>query len=182
MSTNRNEFELTDAEIRRLLHDINSTDNHIEPVSLEEVEAIEAEFQTFDTSSIGGADQPIIGELIEEYASDFSPVPGILKRAQELSIEPNSLALQLRLGVDIVMKLERRLLEWVPDTLVWMLAMILQVNKTEVYGYLQQQPLQPAIAASSTQPPSKSRTQTWKEAIETSRMSPEDKEFWLQQI
>ena len=98
MSTNRNEFELTDAEIRRLLHDINSTDNHIEPVSLEEVEAIEAEFQTFDTSSIGGADQPIIGELIEEYASDFSPVPGILKRAQELSIEPNSLALQLRPG------------------------------------------------------------------------------------
>lgn len=182
MSTNRNEFDLTNTEMRKLLHEINDIGNQIKPVSLEEVEAIEAEFRSLDSSDIGSAEQPIFEELIEEFASDFSPMPGVLSRAQELSIEPDDLALHLRLGIDIVMKLERRILEWVPDTLVWMLAIVLQVNKTEVYGYLQQQPAQPNIAASSMKPPSNSRTQSWKEAIESSEMRPEDKEFWLKQV
>lgn len=182
MSNNRNQDELTNAEMRKLLHEIDEHDEKFQLMDLDEVDAIEAEFQTFDSTHLDTLHQPIFNDLINEFANDAIYLSGIVARAQELSMGVEELATRLRLGPDIVIKLERRLLQWVPDTLVWMLTIILKVNKTDIYGYLQQQPIQPKIAASSKKPPSASRTQSWKEAIEASKMSSEDKEFWLKQV
>lgn len=182
MTGKQNEFGLTDAEMSKLLNEIREFDDDIEPVSLEEVEAIESNFQAVQASpETDSRQRQQLEKLLQEMAQDFVPLPGILKRAEQLKIGRQDLAAQLRLSTAILMKLERRLIDWIPDTLVRMLADILSVHKAELYHYLQQGQDHINAAASSNQTPSGSRTQSWQEAIETSQMSTEDKEFWLNQ-
>lgn len=120
------------------------------------------------------------GEQATQYAS--SPEKGlesIFARAKKLNITPQELTQKLRLGMDVLMKLDLCLIENVPNNLVHSLSGVLDVTEATIQTYLAQSPRDMQMAATSQKKPARSRTQDWREAIENSSMSGEDKAYWL---
>lgn len=182
MTNKKSEFNLSDTEMYKLLSEINEVDDDIEPMSLQEVEELEAKFQTTQTDFEADKQElQVLAEMRQEFFDNISPLPSIIKQAQQKDVSLENLLTQSRLSIDILMKLEQRVFDWIPDTLVERLAQILDTRKAELYLYFQQPPNRLSVAASSHQQPTGSRVQSWQEAVATSKMSDTDKAFWLNQ-
>jgi len=183
MTNKRNEFELGNKEIRKLLSEISAFDDEIQPASLQEVGEIEASYQA---SQVVAGDETLqnefLAELRKDIGEDVNPPSSIIGYAQSRGIDRRDLANRLRISTDILMKLERRLLKWIPDQLVGQIAEVLQIKKAEIYIYLQQDPEQINLAANSKRTPTANRTQLWEEAVKTSQMNEEDKQYWIKQV
>lgn len=119
-----------------------------------------------------------------EYATQQASSPeigleSIFSRAKSLNIGSQELAQKLRLGMDVLMKLDLCLVENVPNKLIKNLSGVLVVPEMAIQTYLSQSPRNMQMAAASKKKPARNRTQDWQEAIENSSMSVEDKAYWL---
>lgn len=176
------DFKFTPQEMRRLLYELDQLDEEIiVPLSEEEVIEIELSYQ----SQISLRDQDKfqrkqLKDLREEPAADAERMNNLFHRAQKIGLSRKDFAQKLRLGLDVLFKLNLRLINDIPDKVFHILADTLEVNVNTIYTYLAQPPQNlEQMAASSKNKPVASRVQTWAEAITTSNMSEADKEYWL---
>jgi hypothetical protein len=117
---------------------------------------------------------------------DPAPLPGIVARARELHLSVEAVAVSLSLAVDILLKLERRVLvlNSIPATLLERLATSLYCSVAALRAFLAGPPPQPATTFyHAKQPPTQEGQQTFEEAVRESRMmSAEQKEMWLRAV
>jgi DNA-binding transcriptional regulator YiaG len=176
------DLKFTPQEMRRLLYELDQLDEEIiVPLSEEEVAEIEASYQ----SQVNLVDQDKfqrehLKELREDPTTHTEEINNLFQRAQKIGLSRKDFAQKLRLGLDVLFKLNLRLINDIPDKVFHILADTLEVNVRTIYTYLTQPPQNlEQIAASSKNKPVASRVQTWEEAISTSNMPEADKEFWL---
>lgn len=181
MTNNKQNFELTDKQVGKLLSEINDFDT-IKPISLDELNEIEAEYQASQSDhAVETTVLKALKQLRDEIFEGDVELESLLGYAEKLGFDRRALSQKLKISTDIIMKLHRRLLTWVPDALVANIADLLDVPKTVIYAYLLKDPEGFKAAASSKQTPTGSRTQSWEEAVKSSSMSDDDKNFWLNQ-
>src|SRR5579859_7853893 len=116
--------------------------------------------------------------------SETPPVPSLLARAKELGIAPPRLAAELRLGLDLVMKLDRRLIlsDTIPAALFDRLAVMLQTGVAQVTSALGAAPVQRAAFYSAKQPPKAQEPESFGAALARSpSMSVIDRQYWQAQ-
>ncbi len=179
---NRKNAKITDLQARKLLRQIQqqADESVIIPLSNEEVEAIEAEFQPVSVSREMDERQLEHLEMLrQEWLRDVQSIDSIIARAKAVDLNRQALVDQLRLSADILLKLDYRLISNVPSRLITMLGDKLQLDAQSLYAYFALPPKQmQQMAAFSKEKPTDSRTQTWQEAVQTSNMSEDDKHFW----
>lgn len=183
MTNKKQNFDLTNEETKKLLSEISNYDDKIEPISLDELEEIEAQYQVSQsTHDVGTATIETLKQLRDEIVEDSEELDSLLGRSEKMGLDRRTLSQKLQISTDIIMKLHRRVLDWVPDLLVTRIAEILDLPKNAIYVYLRKDPESFKAAASSKQTPTGSRTQTWEEAVNSSNMSDDEKSFWLNQL
>lgn len=182
MTNKKQNFDLTGTEMNKLISQINNYDD-IEPISLDELEEIEAQYQASkSTHEIDAAPIKTLKHLRDKIFKDSEELDSLLGYAEKKGFDRRTLSQKLKISTDIVMKLHRRVLSWVPDTLVTHIGDLLDLPKTAVYVYLHKEPEGFKAAARSKQTPTGSRTQSWDEAVNSSNMSDDEKYFWLNQL
>jgi hypothetical protein len=157
--------------------------DEIEPLSEAEVAAIEADYETVDFSAEREARQRAIMEALRrEWLTEAPQLDGILAQARRRGFSPQALAQQLRIGVDVLFRIDLHLVSDLPLRFVRHLAQALEVERRTLQSYL----ASPAgsmnqMAASSKGKPAAGRPQTWSEALEASDMALEDRAYWLEE-
>lgn len=178
--------KLTARELRQLLGEVeqlNLNNEQIQPLSEEEVAEIEASYQapTFSAER-EERHRAQLEELRQAWLSRVEMLKGIFPRANEIGLSRRELARRLRLGRDVLLKLELHLVTDFPVRLARRLADTLDVDIRSVVVYLAQQGTDMnQLAAASRDRPAAGEPQTWEEAILSSDMPDEDKEYWLEE-
>lgn len=128
-----------------------------------------------------------------DAANANRPMASLLKLAAARGIRPGQLATELRLGIDVVMKLDGRMIraETIPSALVERLTKQLQASAAQVIQALTGAPpttvqggsrsyLQPQRAFySSARPPTSQRDEAFQTALERSpTTSADDRAYW----
>jgi hypothetical protein len=124
--------------------------------------------------------------LDQAFVGLVAPLTSLVARARALALNPATLADALGLGVDIILKLERRVLipASIPGGLLERLAERLDCGVVQVRVYLSGRGGQPAPAFyHSKQPPATTAQQSFAEAVRESRMmGAEQKAAWLKLV
>lgn len=181
MST-RKDIELTEREMRRLLDELKQ-EEEIVPVSEEEAAEIEAAYRLrgFPTER-DERQRRHLEEMWKEWASQTEELEGLFRQAQKQGLSQKQFAQQLQLGLDVLLKLDLRILKGrIPHQVHRNIAEMLSVTLQSIYRYLNQPSDELAqMAASSDKIPAASRRETWEEAVSASNlMSEEEKQYWL---
>lgn len=176
------DLQFTKGELQRLLEELDRLeDASIEPLSSEEVAAIEAAYDHRSIDPVRDARQrEEIEQMRREWLASSEPISGLLTQMRASGLPQSEFVKKMRIDQSIVLKLERRLLTDIPRHAIKQLADVLQVGFRSVYMYLAQPPKGlEQMAASSKGKPGKSQTESWAEAIANSNMTREDKAYWL---
>ena len=136
--TQKGANELTTRELRNLLIEIEQlNEEEILPLSVEEVAEIEASYQPHKFSAEREQrHQQQLEELRQQWVSEFDELTGLFSRAAEIGIRRGELAHSLRLSLDLLLKLELRLIIEVPFKLASSLANALDVDIRSVLAFL----------------------------------------------
>jgi hypothetical protein len=105
----------------------------------------------------------------------------LLGRAKDLGLRVQDLALELRLGADVILKLERKLIQidTIPSILVERLATVLKSSVEQVRGSLEARPVMVTAHFNSRRPPTPQKAEPFAEAIEQSpATAPGDRAYW----
>ncbi len=179
MTGRNSNLEWTDDELMYLLDEMNRLEEVVEPVSDEEVASIEAEHESVVFSAErDGHQRAHLEELRHRWVAETEKIESLLQYAEEQGLLRDELARQLRLGLDVIFKLELRLLKDIPHRTVRSLADALGLDTRVIYTYLAMPPDMHQMAAVSEKKPKGSELQSWDEAIAQSDMPDKDKEHW----
>lgn len=180
----------TDEQLRRLLEelarspvkDLQPEAEAVEPLSEAEVEEIEAAYQPVGFSAERDERQRRhLEALRQEWQMEVEPIPGIVARADAIGGGREKLAETLRVGIDVLFRVDMHMVTDLPARFVRRLAAALEVDARSLYLYLASPPEGLGqMAAASRGKPAAGEAQTWAEVIQASPMSSEDKAYWLE--
>lgn len=134
---------------------------------------------------VHGDDERLAAVAIEAFRRLRSRPATLLARARALSITPDAVGRQLRLGIDVVVKLDRRLIrpDSIPAELVERLASLLGETVEGARSMLGGGPRLGAAFYSSAKPPKPQEPETFERALARSpATSPDDRAFWQQKL
>ena len=132
-----------------------------------------------------GDDERLAAVAVEAFRRLRSRPATLLARARALSITPDAVGRQLRLGIDVVVKLDRRLIrpDSIPAELAERLASLLGETVEGVRSMLGGGPRLGAAFYSSAKPPKPQESETFERALARSpATSPDDRAFWQQKL
>ena len=118
MARKKNDLEWTDRELVHLLNEMNQSDEEaIVPLSDDEVASIEDAYPEVAFSAERDKRQRAhLEELRERWVADTEKIESLVHYAEERGLPPDELAHRLRLGLDIIFKLQLRLLRDIPHS------------------------------------------------------------------
>lgn len=140
-----------------------------------------ADVATPTPDDVGAGDERLAAVAVAAFRRLRSRPTTLLARARALSIAPDALGRQLRLGVDVVVKLDRRLIrpDSIPSELIERMASLLGETAEGVRAMLGGEPKLGSAFYSSAQPPKPQEPEPFERALARSpTTSPKDREFW----
>jgi len=118
------------------------------------------------------------------YPVEAPSITSFTARARELKLNPLQFAARLRLGLDIVRKLDNRMIvpATVPPALVDTLAGLLQIGADQVTSFLAGGPRQQQAFYNAREAPVELRSEPFEDALQNSQMTTlDDRTYWRQQ-